>query len=156
MQLVLDALSWSCLLGGSFFCLVGAIGLHRMPDFFTRGHAAGITDTLGAGLVLIGLMFQAGLTINLFKLLMILIFMLLVSPTGSHALAKAALANGLRPRLADGSEGPLELLGEPRVGRDVLAPFEDAMDAADNDPDPTVADSDPGDSTGETAGEAEE
>ena len=49
MTEVLDALSWLALLGGSAFCIVGAIGLLRMPDFWARTHAAGLTDTLGAG-----------------------------------------------------------------------------------------------------------
>jgi hypothetical protein len=47
--------------GGGFFCVVGGIGLLRMPDFYTRMHAASVTETLGAGLILLGLMLQAGL-----------------------------------------------------------------------------------------------
>lgn len=105
MQLVLEVLCAICLLSGSFFCLVGGVGLNRMPDFFTRGHAAGVTDTLGAGLVLVGLMFISG-PLNIFKLLMILIFLLVTSPTSSHALAKAAWTHGLRPWTRG---GPLEL-----------------------------------------------
>ena len=96
MEQVLELLSAACLIAGSFFCLVGGIGINRMPDFFTRGHAAGITDTLGAGLVLLGLVLVSG-PLNIFKLLMILAFMLVTSPTSSHALAKAAWTHGLRP-----------------------------------------------------------
>ena len=55
-----DYLSLVLLAGGSFFCVVGAIGLLRLPDFYTRLHGAGIIDTLGAGLILVGLMMQAG------------------------------------------------------------------------------------------------
>jgi len=58
MALVLDVLSWVCLLGGAVFLLVGAIGLLRFPDFYTRLHAVSVCDTMGAGLVLIGLMLQ--------------------------------------------------------------------------------------------------
>ena len=58
----LNIASWGLLLAGSFFCIVGGIGLIRLPDFFARIHGAGITDTLGASLVLAGLMVQAGLT----------------------------------------------------------------------------------------------
>lgn len=61
MTLALDLLSWLALLGGLFFLAVGGIGLLRLPDFYTRLHAAGITDTLGAGLILLGLCFQGGL-----------------------------------------------------------------------------------------------
>lgn len=89
------------LLGGAGFLLVGAIGLIRMPDFYTRLHAAGVTDTGGAILVLGGLMVQAGPSMAMIKLLLILVFFLLTSPTGSHALASAAYAAGARPVLAE-------------------------------------------------------
>jgi multicomponent Na+:H+ antiporter subunit G len=82
--------------------VVGGVGVLRMPDFFTRLHAAGITDTLAAGLVLIGLMFQGGFSQVTIKLVLILIFLLFTSPTSSHALAKAALADGLQPLLDSG------------------------------------------------------
>ena len=79
----LDILSWACLLGGSVFAMIGGIGILRFPDFYTRLHAAGITDTLGAGLILIGLMFQGGLSLVTVKLVMILFFLLLTSPTSA-------------------------------------------------------------------------
>lgn len=91
-----DVLSWLCLLGGSAFCLIGGIGLLRMPDFYTRGHAAGITDTLGAGLILLGLMFQAGLSLVAVKLAMVLFFLYVTGPTSTHALFKSAYAGGMR------------------------------------------------------------
>jgi multicomponent Na+:H+ antiporter subunit G len=94
---VLDIFSWMFLLGGSFFCLTGAVGLLRFPEFFSRIHAASLTDTLGASLILIGLMFQAGWGLALPKLILILIFSLLAGTTASHAMAKAALKSGLRP-----------------------------------------------------------
>ena len=83
---------------GTFFCLVGGIGIHRMPDFYTRTHAASITDTLGAGLVLVGLMFlcEGRHWVIPAKLAMVLLFVLLTSPTSGHALVKAAAAEGLR------------------------------------------------------------
>ena len=99
MELVIDAISWVCLLGGGLFVLAGGIGVLRMPDFFTRLHAAGVTDTMGAGLVLIGLMFQAGFTQVSIKLALILFFLLFTSPTATHALAKAALHGKLKPVL---------------------------------------------------------
>lgn len=97
MAILFDILSWICLVFGSFFCLTGAIGLMRFPDFYSRNHAAGITDTMGAGLILIGLMLQAGWGLVLPKLFLILLFSLLASTTSSHAVAKAALKSGLKP-----------------------------------------------------------
>ena len=103
--IALDAASWFCLLVGSAFCLIGGIGMIRMPDFYTRGHAAGITDTLGAGLILIGLMFQAGISLISAKLVMVLFFLYVTSPTSTHALFKSAYAGGMRWNLA-GEQAP--------------------------------------------------
>ena len=83
------------LLVGSVFTLIGSIGIVRMPDVFTRLHAAGITDTLGAAGVLLGLALKAGFSLLLVKLLLMLVFSLLLNPTACHALARAAL-HGLR------------------------------------------------------------
>ena len=83
------------LLVGSVFTLIGSIGIVRMPDVFTRLHAAGITDTLGAAGVLLGLALKAGFSLLLVKLLLMLVFLLLLNPTACHALARAAL-HGLR------------------------------------------------------------
>ena len=97
MDILLDILSWIFLVSGSFFCLTGAVGLFRFPEFFSRIHAASLTDTLGASLILIGLMLQAGWQLALPKLILILIFSLLAGTTASHAMAKAALKSGLKP-----------------------------------------------------------
>ncbi len=102
MNGVIDAASAACLVAGGFFCLVGGIGLLRMPDFFTRAHAASVTETLGAGLVLAGLMLQAGLTLVTAKLLVIGLLIFFTSPTATHALAKAAFGRGLKPLLGKG------------------------------------------------------
>jgi multicomponent Na+:H+ antiporter subunit G len=100
---IVDIISWVLLGAGSFFLLVGGIGLLRLPDFFTRLHAAGITDTAGAGLMLVGLMLQSGLTLVTVKLLLALFFIIFTCPTACHALAKAALHEGLKP--GDGAAG---------------------------------------------------
>ena len=102
----LDLLSWICLAGGGVFCVIGAVGLLRMPDFYTRMHAASVVETLGAGLTLLGLMLQAGLTLVSVKLLIIGALIFLASPTATHALARAALARGLQPVLADEQGDP--------------------------------------------------
>jgi multicomponent Na+:H+ antiporter subunit G len=99
MDLAIAIASWACLLLGSFFCMVGGLGIIRLPDFYTRLHGAGITDTLGAGLVLLGLVLQAGLSLLAVKLAMIFFLLLLTSPTSTHAIARAARASGQEPVL---------------------------------------------------------
>jgi multicomponent Na+:H+ antiporter subunit G len=95
----IDALSWVCLVTGGIFSVIGAIGILRMPDFYTRMHAASVLDTLGAGLILAGLMLQAGLTLVTVKLAMVGLLLFFSSPTASHALARAAMVRGLQPLL---------------------------------------------------------
>lgn len=99
MTTSIDILSALFLGGGAFFSLVGGIGLVRMPDFYTRMHAASITETLGVWLILLGLMLQAGLTLVSVKLAMIGLLTFFASPTATHALARAALMSGLVPKL---------------------------------------------------------
>jgi multicomponent Na+:H+ antiporter subunit G len=94
---LLDVASWAFLIAGSLFVITGGIGLLRLPDFYTRIHAAGITDTVGSWLILIGLCFQAGLTLVTAKLLILLFFLVATSPLASHAVAKAAFLRGLDP-----------------------------------------------------------
>lgn len=81
---------------GIFLIVSGGVGLLRFPDIFCRMHAAGVTETLASGLILLGLMLLAGWGIATFKLLLILLFLLITSPTASHALAKAALHGGMK------------------------------------------------------------
>lgn len=109
MSILLDWTSGISLLVGGLFCLVGGIGLLRMPDFFTRMHAASVTETLGVGLVLLGLLLQAGWTLVAVKLLMVGLLVFFVSPTASHALARAALLRGVKPVLADTGEASSKL-----------------------------------------------
>jgi multicomponent Na+:H+ antiporter subunit G len=97
MSIVFDVLSWAFILSGSAIIIIGSIGLVRLPDFYSRAHAAGMTDTLGAGLVVLGMMVEAGWTLNLARLAFILIFLFFTSPTASHALAHSALVSGLKP-----------------------------------------------------------
>lgn len=104
MSTLIFFVSWICLVAGGVFCVTGALGLVRMPDFYTRMHAAGITDSVGAGLILLGLVLQAGFTLIAVRLLLIGLLIFFTSPTATHALAKAAYARGLKPLLAvDGS-----------------------------------------------------
>ena len=94
---MIELLSWVCLGLGSLLGIVGGIGMHRFPDFYTRLHAAGTTDTLCAALFLLGLGLQAGLTLASLKLFLIFAFIFFTSPTASHSLANAAMLGGLKP-----------------------------------------------------------
>ncbi len=105
MSAVLEVISWAVLLTGGFLVITGGIGLLRFPDLYTRMHAASVTDTGGAGLVLLGLMLQAGLTVVTVKLVLILWFLLFTGPVASHVLAKAALHGKLEPVVDDEGEG---------------------------------------------------
>ena len=100
--MTVDILSWIFIVAGGVFCVIGAFGLVRMPDFYTRVHAASVTDTAGAGLLLLGMALQAGFSLVTVKLLMIGLLLLFANPTATHALVKAALARGLAPLLASG------------------------------------------------------
>lgn len=91
MSMVIEWLSYACIIAGSIFCLIGAIGLIRMPTFMTRVHAVSVLDTLGAILVLGGLMLQSGLSLITVKLIFILLFLLLTGPVATHALVNTAI-----------------------------------------------------------------
>ncbi|MGI9482340.1 MAG: monovalent cation/H(+) antiporter subunit G [Hyphomicrobiales bacterium] len=99
MELVINILSWVFILAGSFFYLVGAAGLLRMPDVFSRMHAASVSDTMGASLLIIGMMLQAGISLVLAKLFMLWFFILFTGPVATHALARAARYAGVEPIL---------------------------------------------------------
>ncbi len=101
---VVDLIAGACLLAGGALGIIGGIGVLRMPDFFTRLHAAGITDTLCAALILLGLVLHSGWGFGALKLLLVFAFLFFTSPTATHALAKAALHGGLRPMLAPSAD----------------------------------------------------
>jgi multicomponent Na+:H+ antiporter subunit G len=110
---VIDSISAVMLLAGGAFGVLGGVGLVRFPDFFSRLHAAGMTDTLCAFLIIGGLILQAGMSLVSLKLLLILLFMIFTTPTASHALARAGLAAGFSPKTADHTSPRLEDRGEP-------------------------------------------
>lgn len=107
MTELLEWLGLVCFLLGSFLCITGGVGLLRLPDFFCRVHAAGVTETLAAPLLLIGVMLHQGeLNQDSFKLLLIILFLMATNPTASHAMAKAALHGGLKPLQKDNKHTP--------------------------------------------------
>ena len=112
MSAVLDIVGWVALIAGGFFCLVGAIGLQRMPDVFTRMHATSVSDTLGVGFLVLGMLSQTTDWMVAVRLGIIVIVLYVTGAVASHALARAALHDGACPVLtqADGSlrETPCE------------------------------------------------
>lgn len=98
--MIVELLSWFCIVSGGLLGIIGGIGIHRFPDVFSRLHAAGTTDTLCAALFLLGLALQSGLTLASVKLLLVFVFLLFTSPAASHALVNAAWLGGLKPKLA--------------------------------------------------------
>jgi multicomponent Na+:H+ antiporter subunit G len=106
MTLAVTVASWLLLVAGGLFCCVGALGLIRMPDFYTRVHAASIADTIGFGLLVLGMMLQAGLSLVTLKLAIIGLLVFFVSPTATHALVKAAMARGVKPLIGRQGRAP--------------------------------------------------
>jgi multicomponent Na+:H+ antiporter subunit G len=105
MEQVFLILSWVLIVSGSFFAIIGAVGTLRFPDFWSRLHAASITDSAGVILLLAGMGVQAGLGLITVKLLIIGVFLFITGPTATHAVANAALVSGLRPVEAPGLTG---------------------------------------------------
>lgn len=125
MELLLDIASAVLLFTGGFLVFVGRVGVMRMPEFFTRMHAASLTDTGGAALILAGLMLQGGLTLVPLKLAAIFLFLFLTSPTASYALANAALLSGVTTacRNETGKQLPEERLDAPSASKPKTPPI---------------------------------
>ena len=105
VEIIVETLSWVFILSGSFFVIVGAIGTLRFPDFWSRLHAASITDSAGIILFFAGMCLQTGFTLITVKLIIIAVFLFITGPTSTHAIANAALVSGLRPKEAKGFTG---------------------------------------------------
>jgi multicomponent Na+:H+ antiporter subunit G len=97
IDIALDVLSWILLTLGGACVLIGGVGGLRLPSFYTRIHAASLTDTTATLLIFTGIMLQAGFSLATMKLLAIMLFLLLTGPTATYALANAALLSGLKP-----------------------------------------------------------
>lgn len=105
IDLAVQIVSWALIMSGSFFVVVGAVGIIRFPDFWSRLHAASIIDSAGIILLFAGMCVQAGFTLVTVKLIIIAIFLFITGPTSTHAVANAALISGLRPKEAKGFTG---------------------------------------------------
>lgn len=96
---IIGWLSDICLLLGGFLTLTGAVGLLRLPNFFTRLHAASVTESLAAPLLIIGVILDSELTLDTTKLLMLILIMTVSNPTITHALCRAAAIGGTTPNM---------------------------------------------------------
>jgi len=143
--LLVDWLAGACLIGGAFFYLVGMIGLHRFPDVFTRMHAVSVSETLGAGLLIAGMILLAGVSLVAVKLVFLMVLILYSGPVIGHALARAALHDGQKPLIADArgnlrETDPADLY--PELRERLGAPL--TSETADNDiPGPLPAEGGP-------------
>jgi multicomponent Na+:H+ antiporter subunit G len=118
MTLAVELASWALILLGSFFTVVGSFGLVRMPEVFTRMHAASVTDTLGVGFLILGMSLQAGFGLVTLKLVFLLALFFFTGPVVTHALAQACLHEGIKPLLAEDRRGmPRAKPTEPDDGR---------------------------------------
>jgi multicomponent Na+:H+ antiporter subunit G len=99
MTIIIDALSWVCLLTGCFLGISGAVGIFRFDEFYSRVHAASVTDTLCVFFIMAGLVLQSGFTLVSVKLIFAVVLLWLTSPVASHALIRSAYQTGLKPKL---------------------------------------------------------
>jgi multicomponent Na+:H+ antiporter subunit G len=159
MEQAIDLLSWAALVGGGFFYVVGAIGLNRMPDIFTRMHAVSVSETLGVGLMTFGMLLQAGITLVAVKLIIIVVVMWATGAVATHALARAALHDGERPLLADDT-GALKLTDPvslfPELGVRLATPLKSEIVEEDEPQAPEDAEPEAITDSGAEAGYGEE
>ena len=104
LAMLQEILAWGLIVSGSFFLLVGALGVVRLPDFWTRLHAASVADSAGMLLLFAGMAVYSGFSLVTVKLIIIGLFLFLTGPTSTHATANAAYVSGLRPREGEGLE----------------------------------------------------
>ena len=93
----MEMISYILISFGLFFMGISALGLIRLPDFFTRTHAVSKTETLGISLVLIGLIFESGISIVSLKIFLVVAFVFIANPIASHLLSRSAIKNGTIP-----------------------------------------------------------
>jgi multicomponent Na+:H+ antiporter subunit G len=104
-MIVLTLLVGLLMVGGLFFFFSGAVGMIRFPDFYSRLHPAGMIDSLGVLLTMAGLalfaLFDGGISmasiLNFTKIVLIVVFIYITSPTATHAIIDAGIRAGLQP-----------------------------------------------------------
>lgn len=98
-MIIVSWISDICLLLGGLFTLTGAVGLLRLPSFYTRLHGASVTESLAAPLLIIGIILDTGFTLDAGKLILIIVIMVVANPTITHALCRAAVHGGHSPEM---------------------------------------------------------
>jgi multicomponent Na+:H+ antiporter subunit G len=93
----INIISTVLMAGGAFFMITGAVGLLRLPDFYTRLHATGKCDTLGEVLIIVGCMIYQGWSFITIKLFFLMLFIFIANPVATHAIMKAAYVTGVKP-----------------------------------------------------------
>ncbi|MCC6982555.1 MAG: monovalent cation/H(+) antiporter subunit G [Bauldia sp.] len=106
LDLFRDLVAAALIIGGGFFVILGALGINRMPDVFTRLHAVSLSDTIGASLILLGLAVESGWNLVTARLVILVLFLLFAGPMATHAVIRAALHAKLKPLGADESAEP--------------------------------------------------
>ena len=101
---LVDILSGLCIAAGVIALIIGAFGLIRLPDLYSRTHAVGMMDTAGVGFIILGLIIHEGFTLVSVKLALVGIFLFFTSPIATHAVAQVAHRSGLKPVTDDSAE----------------------------------------------------
>ncbi len=96
-MIVKEIISAALLLIGFALMVISAIGVLRLPDFFSRLHASSIGETLGIVLAGIGLAVYHGVNLTSLKILLVVAALFLVNPLGTHLISKAAIHSGKQP-----------------------------------------------------------
>jgi multicomponent Na+:H+ antiporter subunit G len=114
------ALSSALVAAGVTFLVVGAFGLLRLPDLYTRAHAVAKSETLGLLLVFGGLLLQPGIDApSAIRLAAVLVFSLVANPTAVHALVRAAHRSGSLPPVLSDQRDADRVLDRDADGRDI-------------------------------------
>jgi multicomponent Na+:H+ antiporter subunit G len=114
---IIELASWICILLGSFFTIVGTFGLVRMPEIYTRMHAASVVDTLGVGFLIAGMGLQAGFSLVTLKLMILGALFFFTGPVVTHALAQACLHEKVKPMLSEDRRRQRPRQADPADGR---------------------------------------
>ena len=104
MEMAVDILSWIFLMTGGLACIIGVVGILRMPDAYTRLHASSVMETLGVGFILLGLFLQSDHWTVLVRLAVVAFVLLFTSPVTSHAVARAMKHRKIEPVLGQPKE----------------------------------------------------
>jgi len=96
MNEILQIIAGLLVLGGSFFCLVAALGIVRLQDVLIRMHASSKAGTLGSGMILLAVAFYFAEVSVVARCIAAILFLLLTAPVGSHMIGRAAYVYGIK------------------------------------------------------------